>query len=491
MQHPATDERGQGKTAAKRRLLRAGHRSLNLSAEMMPNLGRNDPCHCGSGKKYKKCHLAQDEAAHLAEAPLREDRFEAGSPDGCDPGFVLPPDLAPPVPLPSGKSPAEIIRQMKNSPLLDKDPELRAMAKEYEQMLEQFELQNELEGVFAELEPYEAEYQKLAGDNEAFLERAEHLFQEEPFKPLAFTADEVATAFSQAGYTPQSEPTEKMREPIAKSLLLLATKERRKSMTQKLLAVLVRYVKEGRHLDARIIAYAAQVTTECPDEPNIFLVQMFFSGYLAGVKQQNELQRTALREAGLDIKPGMELEQIDEWLKAAQENPELENRLAQLIESNPELKMPALKNKLPDELAVRATMLLSREDAGFLLLEPEEIEPFMPFLLGKMQEMNTKYGLVEGGPPLPRETQQQAFAEVYLPAMREVVGKIFTPKRIAELVEQLKEYRKNLLAAREQEGFLLVCDMIQYVSTEDEPGLNVFLLNLCARSIHGDPPPQP
>ena len=27
------------------------------------SLGRNDPCHCGSGKKYKQCHLAQDEAA--------------------------------------------------------------------------------------------------------------------------------------------------------------------------------------------------------------------------------------------------------------------------------------------------------------------------------------------------------------------------------------------------------------------------------------------
>lgn len=24
-------------------------------------LGRNDPCHCGSGKKYKKCHLQKDE----------------------------------------------------------------------------------------------------------------------------------------------------------------------------------------------------------------------------------------------------------------------------------------------------------------------------------------------------------------------------------------------------------------------------------------------
>jgi len=24
-------------------------------------LGRNDPCWCGSGKKYKNCHLKQDQ----------------------------------------------------------------------------------------------------------------------------------------------------------------------------------------------------------------------------------------------------------------------------------------------------------------------------------------------------------------------------------------------------------------------------------------------
>jgi len=27
-----------------------------------PRAGRNDPCPCGSGKKYKKCHLPTDEA---------------------------------------------------------------------------------------------------------------------------------------------------------------------------------------------------------------------------------------------------------------------------------------------------------------------------------------------------------------------------------------------------------------------------------------------
>jgi tetratricopeptide (TPR) repeat protein len=29
----------------------------------MANIGRNDPCHCGSGKKYKRCCLNKNEAA--------------------------------------------------------------------------------------------------------------------------------------------------------------------------------------------------------------------------------------------------------------------------------------------------------------------------------------------------------------------------------------------------------------------------------------------
>ena len=30
--------------------------------------GRNEPCHCGSGTKYKKCHLDADQAAWRAVA---------------------------------------------------------------------------------------------------------------------------------------------------------------------------------------------------------------------------------------------------------------------------------------------------------------------------------------------------------------------------------------------------------------------------------------
>lgn len=53
---------------------------------MSATLGRNDPCHCGSGRKYKQCHLAADEAKErtarakaAAEAPAPAAEGEGGS----------------------------------------------------------------------------------------------------------------------------------------------------------------------------------------------------------------------------------------------------------------------------------------------------------------------------------------------------------------------------------------------------------------------------
>jgi hypothetical protein len=53
------------------------------------NLGRNDPCHCGSGKKYKQCHLVEDEAKAraerakgAAEAPVPAEDGAAPTPSG-------------------------------------------------------------------------------------------------------------------------------------------------------------------------------------------------------------------------------------------------------------------------------------------------------------------------------------------------------------------------------------------------------------------------
>ena len=46
-------------------------------AKPAPKPGRNDPCHCGSGNKYKKCCLAKDEAAErdsLVKAQARREQ---------------------------------------------------------------------------------------------------------------------------------------------------------------------------------------------------------------------------------------------------------------------------------------------------------------------------------------------------------------------------------------------------------------------------------
>ncbi len=49
--------------------LREGLKRLVLGPEQqaIPVLGRNDRCWCGSGKKYKACHLSTDDRKRSAE----------------------------------------------------------------------------------------------------------------------------------------------------------------------------------------------------------------------------------------------------------------------------------------------------------------------------------------------------------------------------------------------------------------------------------------
>ena len=46
----------------------------------MAKTGRNDPCPCGSGKKYKQCCLARDEAAAAAARAAQAAALPAGRP---------------------------------------------------------------------------------------------------------------------------------------------------------------------------------------------------------------------------------------------------------------------------------------------------------------------------------------------------------------------------------------------------------------------------
>lgn len=46
---------------------------------IFPAPGRNDPCHCGSGKKYKKCCSSKDQEAWSVVAKMRREAEVAGA----------------------------------------------------------------------------------------------------------------------------------------------------------------------------------------------------------------------------------------------------------------------------------------------------------------------------------------------------------------------------------------------------------------------------
>jgi len=49
------------------------------------NTGRNDPCPCGSGKKYKQCHLGADEAKERAARAKATAEAPAPAAEGAAP----------------------------------------------------------------------------------------------------------------------------------------------------------------------------------------------------------------------------------------------------------------------------------------------------------------------------------------------------------------------------------------------------------------------
>ncbi len=100
--------------------------------------GRNDPCHCGSGKKYKKCHLIEDEARESdtlrAEAAGAMARLDRAGPDMSSPGRenplsapprpgapyslpMLPPAVSPPDLSPEQEAQREAWDQFANADL--------------------------------------------------------------------------------------------------------------------------------------------------------------------------------------------------------------------------------------------------------------------------------------------------------------------------------------------------------------------------------------
>ena len=430
---------------------------------MSTKLGRNDPCHCGSGKKYKRCHMAADK--HLnSPAPESSEISES------------------PAPPPDSRQLAGFLKEMSRKGSQKDRAVFEELLAQTQPILTYLEHQEEIEAAATVLEAHREEFDRLVEDQEAYLARAEALFAEERFAPLRFTAADIHRAFESVGYPPNLSPGDQMFETLLAAIMHLADKERRKQLAMDLVLHLPHYVAAGRYLDGWLIQECAYSTGEVADQSNAFLFQMFSHGYDTWMSEQKARDEALIQQLGMDPERlrGMSLEEIDAWLAAQQDDPDKKSLIGALMQANPDQRALAIANL--DAMERDSMKLLEREDARGLLLAPPEVEPWLAELNQRWAGVQDLLAQSSEDAP-PDQATTKALAEVIWPALSEMTQSIFTPERIQQLTARLKKYRSALFAAGDKVAAACAQGAIASLEREDEPGQNRFLNALCLASL--------
>ena len=360
--------------------------------------GRNDPCYCGSGKKYKRCHLPIDEQAHFssmvsapverAAEPLRPGAEEKPGTEGTGPMANETTEALPDwgeAALNWGKAPgalkqlAQAFKTASRSGLFKRDPALRGLFKDNETLLTYMAHQEEIEAASEKLKPYHAEFDRLCHDAAAYERQSKALFAEAAFAPFRFTAADLRRAFDEVGVPALDGASRKTGKLLRKALLFLATKERRNELAMRLLLLMPGYVQQGRHLDALMIGFCSQMTGEETAESNPFLGRMFLYGLEAWGTEQDASRDALIQEAGFQFGPDSDPEELESWLDKEMTDPEGPVRWQRLLDAHPELQAAA--GNTFQVMARESVDLFNREDSARLLLGAEEIKPWEALLL--------------------------------------------------------------------------------------------------------------
>ena len=429
-------------------------------------IGRNDPCPCGSGKKYKHCCLAADEQ----RAAMR--RSQAPAADSPDP---LPMARLDP------KRVSKLLREHVGATAGKERVEIDALLAETGPLLAFMEREPEIRAAFQALEARRTEFESLLADDQAYSQRSQALFAEEPFVPLRFTAEDVRRAFEQVGQPPDMAADEEFVDVLRAAILHLADKERRRQLSMSLLLRLPDYVEAGRPLEADIIRHCAFLTVDALDDTNPFLFQMFAFGYDAWAAEQRVRDAAVLTEIGLDLPQleGMNLDDIDGWLARQEADPAQRAKLEAVLEAHPDQQALAIANY--EEMQRHSGQILEREDAAGLLLSREEIEPWLPRFFEAVETVRPH--LPDPGDPAPDPAVGKTLVNALHPVLSDMAAGIFTEERLRQLAAQLKAYRNDLFAAHDKRAAGYTQAALSYVEHEDEPDKNTFLKLLCLASV--------
>ena len=436
-------------------------------------IGRNDPCFCGSGRKYKHCCLANEPAVSAnMSAPSVNSRFSGGE----DPFPGSFPGLGDDVMSPQYWEAME--RRLPSK-----------LRKEFEPLIGQvkavadFEAHRRaIEDAQVVLEKYRKPFDRLLKNTKKLLAQAEKLFDEAPFESMWFSVDDLQRAFEAVGYPPLDPNDGRFFEVARAAVDFLVDGPQRLELSKQLFFLMPDYVEAGRPLDAWILQHNA-VILDNPSKENcgLFLMCMFFHGLKDWEAQREREKLAVFSRIGLDPDEMRRrgVEGVEEMLEEVMSNPDKLGEFESYFESHPQFKSEMEEECWTSEKA--AMRLLQRDDARPLFLTFKEVEPWFSVFEERIREQPELAAAMQEGPK-QREAEIKEFTTVLYSLGSEMAGAIFNKTRLRRLVDAIRVYQRGL-SPSDQEGISGVNGALAETGSNIPPTESRFLSMLCGLSL--------
>lgn len=216
----------------------------------MSKIGRNDPCWCGSGKKYKSCHFADDQrkaAERMRAQQARLARLHAqGVPGDSEMRGMY--EVMTGRNIPAGPLPADA-RQM---------------------LTEIWQQQKLNEEGLAALEPHRAEWEAYFGENPGEFEAAaEEAAASEFFNDYELTEENTAKVRRELGEPPTERDA--LRDYATQAIKMTLDADDRTNFYDAVLSRLTEYTDKEDWKTAYVVAQCAEQVKDVEAEAHPFL----------------------------------------------------------------------------------------------------------------------------------------------------------------------------------------------------------------------------
>ncbi len=435
-------------------------------------LGRNDPCPCGSGKKYKRCCYGKDTAAARAKnaSELEENRFKPSSAtelfndvDGDVMSTEFWDDLEKKMPADMRKEHADIFSEIKSMTAFDEN-------------------RTEIEQASNKLEKYKKKFDRLCRNPGKLLKMAEKLFSEECFEPMRFTTSDLQRAFDKLGYMPSGEVDESFFEKMRNVIYFMADKQYLDALSLRLMHFLPAYVAKKRYMDAWVIQHSAVLMRESDgDVIPPFLMSVFMRVLDEWEDDRDSEQAEMFSKFGVnndDIQRGG-FDGVDSLVREIMSKEGADEEVHEFLDKHPELK--ALTEAQCNKYENDALDFLDREDARSFLLSYDDIEEWIPVFEKRLSEDSNYLERTAHNKPASEEDQHHVFDIVYS-VSRDMADALLTKERLNQLKSEIHAYRKKL-RHRDKKLKMTASALIMAIQSESAPSENHVLTMFCLYSF--------